>query len=183
MAYGLRPAQMAGSRYNTGGFVEVPINPDNVGTDIFNGECVTYTSAKGIDRLVDPLSSAETTAGVLVGARWVTAGGDQKWGQFYDGVAGNTEAYGFVVPVRGVIFKVQSDAPYDATQLGRTVNTVGTSGSTSTGNSDLQADVGVTSANPPITVVGIIKNGENEDSSNPDLLVRFVDGSIQDVLG
>lgn len=183
MAYGFRPTQMAGSRYNTGGFVEVPINPDDVAVDIFNGGCVTFTSAKGIEKLDDPVDDAETTAGVLVGARWVTASGEQKWGQFYDGAAGNTEAYGFVVPVRGVIFKVQSDAVYDATQLGRTVNTVGTSGSTSTGNSDLQADVGVSSGNPPITVVGIIKNGENEDSSNPNLLVRFVDSCIQDILG
>jgi len=129
------------------------------------------------------VSNAETTAGVFIGARWATAGGDQKWGQFYDGATGNTEAYAFVVPVRDVIFRVQSDAAWGAAQRGTTVNTTGTSGSTSTGNSDLQADVGTTTSNPPITVVGVIGDGENENSSNPDILVRFVDGCIQDVLG
>jgi hypothetical protein len=185
MGYGFRPVQMAGSAYNTGGFLEVPINMDNVTTDIFNGECVTFTANKGIDRLTDSVSNAETTAGVCVGARWETASGDVKWGQFYDGAAGNTEVYIFVVPVRDTIFRVQSDASWDANQLGDNCNTTGTSGSTTTGNSDLKADVGDSTNNPPLRVVGVIEDGRNELSTtdNPDILVRFLDGSIQDILG
>ena len=182
MAFGFRPTETAGAGYQTGGFVEVPINADNVAVDIFNGECVTYTTAKGIDRLTDPVSNAATTAGVLVGARWITATGEQKWGQFYDGVAGNTQIFGFVAPVRDTIFRVQGNAAYAAAQRGVDFDTTGTSGSTTTGNSDLQFTNGTAGSNPPCTLVGILEDGVNENSTTPVLLVRFVSGSIQDIL-
>ena len=182
MAFGFRPTETAGAGYQTGGFVEVPINADNVATDIFNGECVTYTTAKGIDRLTNPVSNAATTAGVLVGARWVDVTGSPRWGQMYDGAAGNTEIFGFVAPVRDTIFRVQGNAAYAAAQLGVDYDTTGTSGVTSTGNSDLQFTNGTVGTNPPGTLVGILSEGTNENSLTPTLLVRFVSGAIQDIL-
>jgi hypothetical protein len=182
MGFGFRPTEKAGAGYNTGGFVEVPINADNVAVNIYNGECVTYTTAKGIDRLTNPVANASTTAGVLVGARWETATGEQKWGQFYDGAAGNTEMYAFVAPARDTIFRVQGNASYAAAQLGVDYDTTGTSGSTSTGNSDLQFTNGTVGTQPPCTLVGVLEDGSNENSTTPVLLVRFVDGAIQDIL-
>jgi hypothetical protein len=182
MAYGFRPTQMAGSAYQTGGFVEVPIN--TVAVDIFNGGAVTYTAGSGIDVLALPAGNVLGTAGVLVGARWVTASGDQKWGQFYDGATGNTEAFAFVVPTRGVIFRVQGNIAYVAAQLGTNVQTTGgAGGSVTTGNSNLVVTNGAGAGNPAVTVVGILSDGENDSSATPDLLVRFVAGSIQEVLG
>jgi hypothetical protein len=183
MAYGFRPTQMAGSAYQTGGFVEVPINAANEAVDIFNGGVVTYTGGAGIDKLVDPVASSATTAGVLVGARWVTASGDQKWGQFYDGATGNTEAYAFVVPARGVIFRVKGNAAYTAAQAGTIMNTSGVAGSVTTGNSDLVVTNTAAGSSPSITIVGILSDGENDSSTTPDILVRFLAASIQEVLG
>ena len=182
MAFGFRPTETSGAGYQTGGFVEVPINPDNVAVDIFNGECVTYTTAKGIDRLTNPVSNAATTAGVLVGARWVDSNSSPKWGQMYDGAAGNTEIFAFVAPVRDTIFRVQGSAAYAAAQVGVSYDTSGTSGSTTTGNSDLQFTNGTVGTHPPCTLVGILSDGVNDTSATPILLVRFVNGAIQDIL-
>ena len=180
-AYGLRPVNTAGAGYHTGGFVEYKIN--TLGTAIYNGGCVTFTTGGGIDALTDPVSNATTTAGVLVGARWTNADGEIKYGQYYDGVSTNTDAFAYVAPARGTIFKVQGTIAFVDAHRGVAYNTTGTSGDTSTGNSNLQITNGTAGSNPPLTVIDVVNDGIQSGSSTPDLLVRFVDGAIQDLLG
>jgi len=113
MAYGFKPVKMAGSRYDTGGFTEVPIENDTLGTPIYNGGTVLYTIANttiasGISTNDTPITSA-LSVGVLVGARWVNSAGEPKLGNYYDGASTNeaASAYALVVPLDGVIFQIQ----------------------------------------------------------------------------
>lgn len=179
-AYGLRPIKSAGAASQTGGFVEYKIN--TLGTAIFNGGCVTMTAGGGIDALTDPVSNATTTAGVLVGARWTNAAGEIKYGQYYDGVSTNTDAFAFIAPARGGIFKVQGTIAFVDAHRGVPYNTSGTSGSTTTGNSDLACTNGTTGSNPPLVVIDVVDDGVQSGSSTPDLVVRFATGAIQELI-
>jgi hypothetical protein len=181
MAYGLRPVNTAGAGYHTGGFIEYKIN--TLGTAIFNGGCVTMTATGGIDALTDPVSNATTTAGVLVGARWINAAGEIKYGQYYDGVGTNTDAFAFVALASDTIFKVQGTTAFVDGHRGVPYNTSGTSGSTITGNSDLACTNGTAGSNPPLVVIDVVDDGTQSGSSTPDLLVRFASGAIQNLIG
>lgn len=178
--YGLRPVLNAGAGYQTAGFVEYKIN--TLGTAIYNGGCVTFTAAGGIDALTNPVANATTTAGVLVGARWTNAAGEFKWSQNYDGVGTNTDAVAFVATARNTIFKVQGTIAFVDAHRGVAYDTTGTAGSTTTGNSDLRITNGTVGTQPPLTVIDVVDDGTQVDSSTPDLLVRFVNGAIQDLL-
>ena len=185
MAYGFRPVQMSGSRYQTGGFVELPIEDDTLGTAIYNGGPVAYTiasttAATGISANVTPKDN-DLSIGILVGARWVNSSGEQKWGQYYDGASTNVagSAYGFVVPVDGVVFQVQGNAAWDRKYIGFECLVTGSGGSTSTGNSSLSLlQVTTDATNACILPVGVLENG-NDTSSTPDVLVRFASAGIQ----
>jgi hypothetical protein len=170
----------AGAGYHTGGFVEYKIN--TVGTAIYNGGCVTMTAGGGIDVLTDSVSNATTTAGVLVGARWIDVNGSIKYSQYYDGVSTNTDYFAFIAPARGNIFKVQGTTDFADAQRGVPYNTSGTSGSTVTGNSDLACTNGTAGSNPPLVVIDVINDGVQSGSSTPDLVVRFATGAIQELI-
>ncbi len=189
MAYGLRPVRMAGSAYNTGGFIELPIEDDLIGTAIYNGGPVAYTvaattAATGIGANDTPLDNADSV-GVLVGARWVNSAGEQKWGQYYDGASTNEtgSAYGFVVPAENTIFKIQGDAAWDRKYMGYKNLVTGTTGSAVTGNSSISLVLAAADgANAGLVVVGVLENGD-ETTTTPDILVRFIDAAIQQQLG
>ena len=189
MAYGLRPVHMAGSAYNTGGFIELPIENDTLGTAIYNGGPVAYTvaattAATGISANDTPLDN-DDSIGVLVGARGVNAAGEQKWGQYYDGVSTNeaSSAFGFVVPAKDVIFKIQGSAAWDRKYTGYKNLVTGSTGSTVTGNSSISLTLAAADGtNAGLVVVGVLENG-NETTSTPAILVRFIDAAIQQQLG
>jgi len=182
MAYGFRPIQMAGSRYNTGGFVKVPIEDDLIGTAIYNGGTVQYTIAattvaSGISTNDTPRDNA-LSVGVLVGAMWVNAAGEQKWGQHYDatGTAGNS--YAFIVPLDGVIFSIQGNLAWDRKFIGFECLVTGSTGSAITGNSSISLlQVTTDASNACIIPVGVLENG-NETTATPDVLVRFAAAGI-----
>ena len=187
MAYGLRPAQMGGAGYNTGGFVKLPIEDDLVGTAIYNGGPVTYTIAaatadtgiKANDAPTD--QAANLSIGVLVGATWVDADNAQKWGQYYDGNATNKtgKAFGFVAPLGDTVFRVQGNAAWDRKYIGWECLLTGSGGSTTTGNSSCSLLLVTSDAtNAAIVPIGVLENG-NETTSTPDVLVRFAAAGIQ----
>ena len=187
MAYGLRPVQMSGSRYQTGGFVKLPIEDDLVGTPIYNGGPVFYTiaattAASGIKANDAPTDQAAAlTLGVLVGATWVNVDNEQKWGQYYDGASTNKtgKAFGFVVPAEGVVFSVVGNAAWDRKYIGWECLLTGSGGSTVTGNSNLSLlQVTSDASNAAIIPVGVLENG-NELTATPEVLVRFAAAGIQ----
>ena len=181
MAYGLRPANTAGAGYHTGGFIEYKIG--TLGTAIFNGGCVTMAAGSGINVLVDPIAGTATTAGVLVGARWTNSEGEIKFGQHYDGVSTNSDAYAFVALASNTVFRVQGTIAFINAHRGVAYNTSGVAGSTITGNSDLACTNGTVGANAPLVVIDVVNDGKQSTSATPDLLVRFVDSAIQTLIG
>jgi hypothetical protein len=183
MAYGFRPVQMAGSRYQTGGFVKVPIEDDLIGTAIYNGGPVAYTiaattAATGLSANDTPKDN-DLSCGILVGATWENSAGEQKWGNYYDatGVAG--KSFAFIVPLDGVIFQVQGSEAWDRKFTGWLNLVAGSTGSTSTGLSNISLTLAAANgSNAAIIPVGVLENG-NETSSTPDVLVRFAAAGIQ----
>jgi|TARA_R100001082_G_scaffold110858_1_gene92088 hypothetical protein len=183
MAYGFRPVQMAGSRYQTGGFVKVPIEDDLIATAIYNGGPVAYTiaattAATGLSANDTPLDD-DLSCGILVGATWENSAGEQKWGNYYDatGVAG--KSFAFIVPLDDVVFQIQGNAAWDRKYIGFECLTTGTTGSTITGNSNISLLQVTSDATKAVVIpIGVLENG-NEDSSTPDVLVRFAAAGIQ----
>lgn len=189
MAFGFRPAQAAGAGYNTSGALEYPIRVSAVATDIFNGDTVKYTTGTsttdwGIEVNTAPLDTADS-CGIFVGSRWVDADGNQKWGQYYNGAAGNTEAYAFIAPLTNRIFEIQAAVAWNDNFIGwLNIPTPG-SGSTTTGNSGIViALAAADGANAPCKIVGVKRDGKNETSAvtTPIVYVRFIDLAI-DQLG
>jgi len=185
MAYGLRPVQMSGSRYQTGGFVTLPIEDDTLGTAIYNGGPVAYTiasttAASGISANDTPLDN-DLSLGVLVGATWVNVNNEQKWGQHYDGVATNKtgKAFGFVVPAEGVVFSIVGNLAWDRKYIGWESLVTGSGGSATTGNSSLSLlQVTADATNACLIPIGVLENG-NELTATPEVLVRFAAAGIQ----
>ena len=177
MAYGFRPVQMSGSRYQTGGFIKVPIDDGSIGTAIYNGGPVIYTVASttgnsGLNVNDTPRDNS-LSAGVLVGATWENSAGEQKWGQYYDGTgtAGNT--FGFIVPCDGTVFSIQGSEAWDRKFTGYLNLVTGSTGSTATGNSNISLVLDTSNgANAAIIPIGVLENG-NENTTTPDVLVRF----------
>jgi hypothetical protein len=182
MAYGFRPVQMAGSRYQTGGFVKVAIEDATIATAIYNGGTVLYTidgttADSGASANDTPRDNA-LSVGVLVGATWENSSGEQKWGQYYDGTGTVGNSYAFIVPLDGVIFSIQGNLAWDRKFIGFECLTTGSGGSAATGNSNLSLlQVTTDAANACIIPVGVLENG-NETTATPDVLVRFAAAGI-----
>ena len=175
MAYGLRRAGREGDGYNTSGFSEMAI-ADAYATDIYNGDCCELSSGNLIISTGVPQGddSADATVGFLVGARWVDSNGTPTWGQYYDGNSGNTECFGFIVTDLNVLIKVQGNAAWAQDQIGVQNQLVVGSGNTTTGNSGWYvANSSSADATGGVFIRGVIKDGVNENSSTPDLLVSF----------
>ena len=184
MAYGFRPVQMAGSRYQTGGSVKVPIDDGSVGTAIYNGGTVVYTidaatGNSGINVNDDPEDTGGTTSvGVLVGATWENSSNDPNWRHYYAGTGAAGKSFGCIVPLVGVIFQIQGNLAWDRKFIGWECLTTGSGGSTATGNSNLSLlQVTSDASNGCILPMGVLENG-NENTSTPDVLVRFAAAGI-----
>ena len=194
MAYGLRPVGGPGTGYGyqTSGFSEYYIDVSAVAAGagvIYSGDFVELTATGEIDRQAgNTTGETPTTAngvrtiGVAVGFRWVTPSGTPTWSQYYDGNASNTEAFAFVADDPNQVFMIQSDeAIAQPTGIGGNapvVNFATASGSTVTGNSGIQLDGGsiATTNTLALRILSIPRDGVNENSSTPNVLVRLNDG-------
>ncbi len=191
MAYGLRPVGVGYggvSGYNNGGFVEVPISTD-AAVDIYTGDFVEWVNdasgagSAGVVRQANDATgetpnTTDTTFGVAVGFRYVTAGGTPTWSQFYDQSASNTEAFAFVCADPNQIYLIQSDGAITIEDVGKNAPVDGfavNEGSSTTGLSGIQldySDLAVTAADA-LRVVGIPDDGTNRGSATPNVLVRI----------
>jgi hypothetical protein len=191
MAYGFKPVQKAGAGYNTGGFIELPVDGDLYGTAIFNGDTVQYnpntTAATAGIAVNDGPLQTNKSVGVLVGARWTSVDGSSKWGNNYDGASTNTEVYAFVCPLEETVFVIQGDVTWDDKYIGwLNIPADGAGGSTITGLSSKTIALATTNGTQaPCVIVGVVRDGKNETPAvtTPNVLVRFIDAAIdQDTL-
>ena len=183
MAYGFRPVTVNGSAYQTGGFLEFPINPAEA-TRISNGDLCTLTDDYGVVRLASapvPGKLAATSVvpsnqalGIFVGCRYVDTNGTPTWSQFWPSAAG-TEAFAFVVTDPLAVYKIQSSAEWVETALGNTVNPTLTAGTGTDGNSRAVVAALTDVAEACLRIVGVVRNGSDITSSDatPDILVQW----------
>tara|TARA_R110000751_G_scaffold78729_1_gene158843 strand:+ start:423 stop:1004 length:582 start_codon:yes stop_codon:yes gene_type:complete len=187
MAYGLRQTQKPGAGYQTAGFIELPVRLSVVTTgtvSFFNGDTVKYTvgagaTAFGIE-IMDSPTTTNKSVGVVVGARWVDGSGTPQWGQNYPAGASNTDVMVFVAPAAGTVFQIQGTSVWNNNQIGN-LNVVadGAGGSLKTGNSSKTlTNSSTNTVAGAVQIVDVLRDGSNETSATPNILVRFNPAAI-----
>jgi len=178
MPYGLRPVgfgNMAG--YNTGGFVEYPITAST--GNIFAGDFVELETAGTVVRQNTTTGEspiiANPTLGVAIGFRYLL-NGVPTWGQYYPTAATNGFAMVCVDPEQ--VYLVQGDELMDQSDIGATFLVAGfaaSAGSTVTGNSGIYLDSSTQNTTAQtLRCIGIPKDGSNEYSTTPNVLVKLL---------
>ena len=187
MAYGLRQTQKPGAGYQTAGFLELPVMLSVVTTgtvSFFNGDTVKYTLGTGTTdfgiEIMDSPTTTNKSVGVVVGARWVDGSGTPQWGQNYPAGASNTDVMVFVAPATGTVFQIQGTNVWNNNQIGN-LNVVadGAGGSLKTGNSSKTlTNSSTNTAAGAVQIVDVLRDGSNETSATPNILVRFNPAAI-----
>ena len=188
MAYGLRPILGGpGGAYNSGGFNEYPI-ADGETDDIFTGTFVVQENTGYVTTLAtSPVVGSPTvtgmTIGVAVGFRYTDADGDVKFSQYYPGGASLTNAFAFVADNPEQRFLIKSDGATVQADMGLNAPVVSSSGtasdvgqgSTTTGLSTSVLDQSnqATTTGIALRLLSIPKDGTNESSSTPNVIVKI----------
>lgn len=186
--YGLKPVNLVGGRPFAGSTREFKVSTNNAAA-IYNGDVIQLTAA-GNPQSLSATPTAGTTAGIVgicMGVRYVTPGLKQpQWAQFLPLgaiAAGYTDVYVIVADDPDTVFQVQGSAAFGtltngaAGAFGKNVALGNFGGSTSTGNSSVNAVVGVNGASLASTntlamrVLGVVPGTEAD--LFPELLVKF----------
>jgi hypothetical protein len=192
--YGFRAVNELGGLPYAGSTRSFPLDPAGYAVNIFNGSLV-YVAATGYLQLVTATgadastnyfptgsgSSATNTGsiGVFVGCSYVNAQGQTIYSQYYPANAVN--AIAFVVDDDRAVFAVQANNTVAASALGTNVflaNFQSTStGSTTTGNSNVAVSASSTAATAAFRIVGFVNNAQSQvGDAYTDLLVKFNPG-------
>lgn len=182
MAYGLRPVGFGGggnTGYNTGGFTEYQM-ADSYAVNTFAGDIIQinesstgYAERQNGATGESPTTSTVNTLGVAVGFRYTDTNGTPTWSQHW--AQSGTDVYVMVADDPNQIFLIQGPAAFTIAQVGlnaAVTNFASSAGSTSTGNSGVTLATPAT-GNAALRVLGCPKDGSNESSSTPNLLVRW----------
>jgi len=191
--YGMRPTVYASGGYNSGGFTEYPI-ADGETDNIFMGHFMLQEATGYVTVLAATPTGATavlSTVGVAVGFRYKDANGDPVWSQNYVGHADNTEAFAFIADDPTQQFLIQQDSvggTLDQAAVGLNAPVVQGTGSTSTGLSGMVLDSSLanTTATFALRIIGIPKDGKNENASGTEtnnLLVQINPAVHQRLLG
>jgi hypothetical protein len=184
--YGLRPVKRVDGMPYSGAVNEYLIDPAGVANNIFNGSIVQLTTA-GYVELADGTGADITTnnfggngigaLGVFVGCEYVNAQGQVIHSQYYpSGTTGVVKAY--VVDDPMVMFQAQLDNTGSQAILGAITKLPAaqnalTSGSTTTGNSNVAIDATVQTTVGGLLIVGF---ASPISDANPDVYVKFTIG-------
>jgi hypothetical protein len=178
--YGLRPVKKTGAGYDTGGFVEAKAMASVITTgtvSYYNGDTVDYTVHASVYGIVEVGVAASTlkTVGVVTGARWTDSNSTPQWGQSYPAGAAKTGTDVFIqiAPAADTVFMIQGINAWAEAQTGTyTQIQVGAGGNDVTGNSSLVADNNTTNTGTfGLQIIDVVRDGVNETSATPDLLV------------
>ena len=176
MAYGMRPIQVAGAGYNTGGFEEFPIDISAQTANIWNGDLVALaTTGEAVYEGTTP-DNTNPVLGVFVGCRYVTPDGVPTWNQKYVGNTSNTEAYAMVCTDPSMTFLIQSDTAWDVTQRGLGAVVTIATGDDTTGNSGNSLAITTGANSAALRIIGVVEDGKNETSSvsTPNVIVKWM---------
>ena len=184
--YGLKPVKRVDGMPYSGAVNEYLIDPAGVANNIFNGSIVQLTTA-GYVELADGTGADITTnnfggngigaLGVFVGCEYVNAQGQVIHSQYYpSGTTGVVKAY--VVDDPMVMFQAQLDNTATQAALGAITKLPAaqnalTSGSTTTGNSNVAIDATVQTTVGGLLIVGF---ASPISDANPDVYVKFTIG-------
>jgi len=187
MAYGLRPVRGPGTGYgtNTGGFNEYPV-ADSYAGNIFAGDFVELLTDGTVQRQNTTTGespvAATPTLGVAVGFRYTDTSGTPQFSQYYP-ASGGTDIFAYVCDDPNQLYVIQGDEVMDQTDVGATFLVAGfaaADGSTKTGNSGIYLDSSsVNTTAQTCKVLSIIKDGENENSSKPNVIIQLLPGVSQ----
>tara|TARA_R110002020_G_scaffold80793_1_gene201284 strand:+ start:574 stop:1167 length:594 start_codon:yes stop_codon:yes gene_type:complete len=191
--YGLRPTVFASGGYNSGGFTEYPI-ADGETDNIFTGHFMLQEATGYVTVLaVTPTGAAATTStvGVAIGFRYIDADGTPVWSQKYVGHADNTEAFAFIADDPTQQFLIQQDSvggTLGQAAVGFNAPVVQGTGNTASGLSGMVLDSNLAAATATLAlrIVGIPKDGTNENASGTEtnnLLVQINPAVHQRLLG
>jgi hypothetical protein len=192
--YGFRAVNELGGLPYAGSTRSFPLDPAGYAVNIFNGSLV-YVAATGYLQLVTATGADATTnyfptgsggsatntgsIGVFVGCSYVNAQGQTIYSQYYPANAVN--AIAFVVDDDRAVFAVQANNTVAVAALGTNVflaNIQSTStGSTTTGNSNIAVSASSTAATAAFRIVGFVNNAQSQvGDAYTDLLVKFNPG-------
>jgi hypothetical protein len=187
MAYGLRPVQGPGTgySYNTGGFNEYSV-ADSYAGNIFAGDFVELLADGTVQRQNTTTGespvAATPTLGVAVGFRYTDTAGTPQWSQYYP-ASGGTDIFAFVCDDPSQLYMIQCDAAVAQANIGATYLVQGfaaADGSTSTGNSGINLDIGSAGTGAQTCkILRIPQDGSNENSSTPNVIVQLLPGVSQ----
>lgn len=142
---GLKPISLLGGLPFAGSTMEIAIK-SGYSTAIYNGDVVGYadvTNSTDDGYLVrEAVASEVNPIGVFLGCSYTDPNSDQKtWKQYYPGSISASDIKAVVTINPTTLYEIQADGAVAQTDLGKTIDLVQTqSGSTTTGNSGMQAD-------------------------------------------
>lgn len=185
--YGLRPVKRTDGMPYAGATSQYLIDPAGEATNLFYGQVViigadgyiALSTATGADITTNNLGGNGVGAiGVFVGCEYTNDMGQTVQAQYYPSGALNGKAY--VVDDPNVLFQAQLDGTGAQTIIG--TNTFfaavqsGSTGSTSTGNSNSALDATVQTAAAAFRIVAHVSPASD---AFPDVLVKFNPGAHQ----
>ena len=161
------------------------ITPAGVAQNIFYGSVVEINagyvqlaSGTGADATTNNLGGSGIGAlGVFVGCEYINAQGQLIFSQYYP--TGTDNATAFVITDPNVTFQVQADGAIAQAALGHNAPLTGaqhatTSGSTTTGKSNIQLDATTATATKSFKVIGFVtKSGSAIGDAYTDVFVKI----------
>ena len=146
---GLKPVGLLGGMPFAGSTRSLKIK-NNYATAIFNGDVVGLAATTGSDdgHIVRETAAGEVNPiGVFLGCSYTDPNtGQMTHSQYYPGSIAKDDIYAVVAINPFTLYEVQADGALDQAKLGLTIDLVQTqAGSTTTGNSGLQADASTAS--------------------------------------
>jgi len=146
---GLKPVGLLGGMPFAGSTRSLKIK-NNYATAIFNGDVVGLAATTGSDdgHIVRETAAGEVNPiGVFLGCSYTDPNtGQMTHSQYYPGSIAKDDIYAVVAVNPFTLYEVQADGALDQAKLGLTIDLVQTqAGSTTTGNSGLQADASTAS--------------------------------------
>jgi len=187
--YGLKPVNLIGGQPYAGSVREIKLSTNNTAA-LFNGDIIQLTSAGNPQALTATITTGTTAGvvGVMTGARYTNPVTKQSlWAQYIPANAitgGYTDVYVYVADDPDLVMQVQGSAAFGTLTNGA-AGAIGknaalgnfSAGSTSTGNSAVNATVGVnggslaSTATLAVRIVGVVPGTEND--TYPELLVKW----------
>ena len=183
--YGFIPVKRSDGMPYAGATDAFLITPAGVAQNIFYGSVVEISagyvqlaSGTGADATTNNLGGNGIGAlGVFVGCEYINAQGQLIFSQYYPSGTDNATAY--VITDPNVTFQVQADGAIAQAALGHNAPLTGaqhatTSGSTTTGKSNIQLDATTATATKSFKVIGFVtKSGSAIGDAYTDVLVKI----------